>query len=109
VRRVAALLGRLSALVTNDSALMHAAAAVGTPVIALFGPTVTEFGFAPAGPGHRILERSLDCRPCSVHGSAHCPRGHFRCLKEIAPEDVLEALNTIDRRPGKTSPGSRSD
>ena len=103
------MLGRLSALVTNDSGLMHLAAAVGTPVVALFGPTVTEFGFAPAGPGHQVLERPLDCRPCSVHGTERCPRGHFRCMKETAPEEVLAALDRLDRRRGQRVDGGRSD
>jgi ADP-heptose:LPS heptosyltransferase len=109
LRRAAAMLGRLSALVTNDSGLMHLAAAVGTPVVALFGPTVTEFGFAPAGPGHQVLERPLDCRPCSVHGGPRCPLGHFRCMKETAPEEVLAALDRLDRRRGSTAAGGRSD
>jgi heptosyltransferase-2 len=109
LRRAAALLGRLSGLVTNDSGLMHLSAAVGTPVVALFGPTVGEFGFLPAGPGHQVLERPLSCRPCSLHGGPVCPRGHFRCLKEIAPEEVLAALTRLERRDGTTRPRGRSD
>lgn len=109
LRRAAAMLGRLSSLVTNDSGLMHLAAAVGTRVVALFGPTVLEFGFEPAGPGHQILERPLDCRPCSVHGGPVCPRGHFRCMKETSPEDVLAALDGLDRRRDLAVDGGRSD
>ena len=88
---------------------MHLAAAVGTPVVALFGPTVAEFGFVPAGPGHTVLERRLDCRPCSVHGGPRCPLGHFRCMKETAPEEVLAALDRLDRRRGPGATGGRSD
>lgn len=109
IRRVAALLGRLTALVTNDTGLMHLAAAVGTPVVALFGPTVGEFGFLPSGSGHQVLEVPLSCRPCSLHGGDSCPRGHFRCLMEIAPEEVLAALTRLERREGPTSLRGRSD
>jgi lipopolysaccharide heptosyltransferase II len=98
IRRAAALLSRCRAVVTNDSGLMHLSAALGIPVVALFGPTVGEFGFFPAGEGHQVLERSLPCRPCSLHGGAVCPEKHFRCLTEIPPEDVLFALEKIDRR-----------
>jgi heptosyltransferase-2 len=71
---------------------------VGTPVVALFGPTVMEFGFNPAGEGHQLLERSLPCRPCSLHGGPVCPKGHFRCLREIPPEEVLLAIERINHR-----------
>jgi len=109
LRRAAAMLGRLSALVTNDSGLMHLAAAVGTRVVAIFGPTVIEFGFAPSGFGHQVLERALACRPCSVHGGPSCPKGHFRCMKEISPEEVLAALDRLDSRRDLRVDGGRSD
>lgn len=108
IRRVAALLGRLGSLVTNDTGLMHLAAAVDTPVVALFGPTVTEFGFRPWGEGHQVLERPLACRPCSLHGGERCPRGHFRCLREVSPEDVLSALGALPR-PRPAPGGGRRD
>ena len=94
--RVAALLARLSGVITGDTGLMHIAAAVGTPVVAIFGPTVRSFGFAPAGPGHRVLEiEGLPCRPCSLHGGPRCPRGHFRCMLEIGADRVVEAALSI--------------
>jgi len=88
----AAVLARCATAVTGDTGLMHVAAAVGTPVVALFGPTVRAFGFFPSGPGHRVLERDLACRPCSVHGSARCPLGHFRCLLDITTDTVRAAV-----------------
>ncbi len=102
---VAAILGRLGAVATGDTGLMHVAAAVGTPVVALFGPTVRSFGFAPAGEGHRVVERDLPCRPCSLHGGPRCPLGHFRCLLEIEPDEVLAALRTaLDARGASAGP-----
>jgi heptosyltransferase-2 len=93
IETVAACLARLGAVATNDSGLMHVAAAVGTPVAAIFGPTVRQFGFVPAGDGHRILEvDGLTCRPCSVHGGPHCPRKHFRCMLDTSVDGVEEAL-----------------
>lgn len=96
LRQAASLLRSCRTLVSNDSGLMHLAAAVGRPVVALFGPTVAEFGFRPVGPGHRILERSLGCRPCSLHGTERCPRGHHRCLRDLTPEEVWNAVQEID-------------
>jgi len=82
----------------NDSGLLHLSEAVGTPVAALFGPTVPAFGYAPLLPGSRLLEIDLDCRPCSRTGSRPCHRGDLACLTGITPavaaaavRDVLEA------------------
>lgn len=88
-----ACLARLRAVVTNDTGLMHMAAAVDTPVVALFGPTVPAFGFSPRGERHQVLEvPGLACRPCSLHGGERCPRGHFRCMKDLPTDRVTEAL-----------------
>ncbi len=85
---LAAVLGRLDCYVTNDSGPMHLAWAQHTPVTALFGPTVRELGFMPRGGGSTILETDEPCRPCGLHGHKSCPRGHFRCMKNIDPEAV---------------------
>ncbi len=88
----AELIRRCSAILTNDSAPLHLAVAVGTPVVAIFGPTAPSFGFAPYGEGHRVIQKNLDCRPCAIHGGKKCPEGHFRCMKDVSPEEVKEAL-----------------
>lgn len=76
-------------LITNDSGLMHLAAARKRKLVAIFGSTVREFGFYPIGTEHVVLERAgLYCRPCSHIGRSACPEGHFRCLKEIEIDDV---------------------
>ena len=98
---VAACLERLHGVVTNDTGLMHLAEAVGTPVVALFGPTTPRFGFAPVHPESRVLEvKDLGCRPCSIHGSPRCPRGHFRCMMELDEDLVREAATALVPAPG---------
>jgi heptosyltransferase-2 len=92
LREMAAVLASVKAVVTNDSGPMHLATAVGTRVVALFGPTVEAFGFFPIGERNIVLQRSLYCRPCSLHGTGKCPEGHFRCMKEITPREVLLAV-----------------
>lgn len=79
---------KLSAYVANDSGPMHLAWATGTPVVALFGPTVERFGFFPRGPGSAVAQVALPCRPCRVHGSARCPLGHHRCMLDLTPDTV---------------------
>jgi len=91
-----ALLERAAVLVTNDSAAGHIAAAVGTNVMSIFGPTAPDFGFAPYGEGHIIVEHpDLYCRPCRIHGSRRCPEQHFRCMKELRPETVIKVLESM--------------
>jgi heptosyltransferase-2 len=92
-----ALLARASLLVANDSAPGHVAAALGRPVVSLFGPTVPAQGFAPLGTRVRIVERTLRCRPCTRHGSAYCPIGTHECLAGVAADDVARsALALLD-------------
>ncbi|PLX41319.1 MAG: lipopolysaccharide heptosyltransferase II, partial [Deltaproteobacteria bacterium] len=62
---------------------------------ALFGPTVRGFGFYPLGEDDRVIELEIECRPCSLHGGDHCPKGHFNCMEGIAPDRVQRALLDI--------------
>lgn len=89
----AAVIKRSRLLLANDSGLMHIAEAVRTPVLALFGSTTRELGFFPQRSSSHVIEHhSLSCRPCSHLGYPACPRGHFRCMKEITPHQVLGEL-----------------
>lgn len=84
--------------VTNDSGLMHIATARSCPVLAIFGSTVREFGFAPYNAKSIVMESSaLACRPCSHIGRSACPKEHFRCMKEITPELVFEEVVQLVR------------
>jgi heptosyltransferase-2 len=91
--QTAANIKQCKAVVCNDSGLMHVSAAVGIPMIAIFGSTVKEFGFVPYHVRNLLLENnSLSCRPCSHIGLDKCPQKHFKCMKEILPNTVLENL-----------------
>jgi heptosyltransferase II len=87
-----ALLHRARALVSGDTGVMHMATGVGTPVVALFGPTVEAFGFFPYTRRAGVLELPLPCRPCTSQGGPRCPLGHHRCMVDIHPEAVYEAV-----------------
>jgi heptosyltransferase-2 len=63
--------------------------AAGVPGVALFGSTVRELGFFPIGGTLRVLERPLDCRPCSHVGRRACPLGHLDCLRSLEADLVL--------------------
>ena len=97
--RLAAVLTRCAAAVTQDSGLMHLAAASGTRVVALFGSTSPVLGFAPAGEGHAVLCRNERCQPCTLHGRTHCPKGHFDCLRKLDPDQVVGALARMNVLP----------
>jgi heptosyltransferase-2 len=93
LRQSTTLIGRAALLVTNDSAPLHLATAIGTPILAVFGPTLPEFGFGPLRPGDLALGvAGLDCRPCSRHGPPRCPLGHHRCMRDLTPEVVAAAI-----------------
>lgn len=80
-------------IISNDSGLMHTAAAVGVPVVALFGSSVKEFGFVPYRVKNLVIEnKSLSCRPCSHIGKEICPHKHFKCMKDLTPDYVYENI-----------------
>lgn len=95
LRQSAALIKRAALLVTNDSAPLHLATAMGTPIVALFGPTITEFGFGPVRAGDEALGMELQCRPCSPHGPPQCPLGHHRCMRDLTVEAVTRAIEEL--------------
>jgi heptosyltransferase-2 len=75
--------------VSNDSGLLHVAAATGTPSIGIFGPT-SPWHWAPLNPLAAVIETAtqVDCRPCH---KPTCRYGHHRCMREIPPERVVAA------------------
>src|SRR5947207_1149536 len=95
LQETGALLARARVVVSGDTGVMHMATGVGTPVVALFGPTVAQFGFFPYRAPAAVLERGLECRPCSSTGTAACPLGHHRCLTDITPEEVAATVERL--------------
>lgn len=83
---LAGVLAKCHSLVTNDSGAMHFAAALGLPVIAMFGPT-REHETRPIGRNHAVLTHDVWCRPCMLK---ECPLTH-RCMTGITVRDVLAA------------------
>jgi heptosyltransferase-2 len=80
---------------------MHIAISFDVPVVAIFGPTLPKFGFAPYSI-HRseiIEKKEIACRPCSIHGKKTCPYKHFRCMMEIKPREVfLSVLSLLKKQ-----------
>jgi heptosyltransferase-2 len=90
------LIRRAVLLVSNDSAPVHLASAVGTPVVEIYGPTVPQFGFAARPDLSRIVEPDpLPCRPCHHHGPAICPLGHHKCMRDLPISRVLAEVRTV--------------
>ncbi len=89
------LIRRCRLLVSNDSAPLHLASAAGTPTLALFGPTVPEFGFAPYRSNSAVLGLELSCRPCSIHGGRRCPIHTHACMRDLAAETVFANAITL--------------
>jgi ADP-heptose:LPS heptosyltransferase len=84
-----ALLSKACVLITNDSGPMHVAAAVGRPVVSIFGPT-SAVRTGPYGAGHTVLTHDLPCRPCF---SRVCRNAvPMECLESITPEQVVAAV-----------------
>jgi heptosyltransferase-2 len=82
------LLSLAKVCVSNDSGLMHIAAALELPVVAIFGSTSPDFT-PPLADKVALLSTDIECRPCFQR---QCPLGHLRCLKEILPSRVADSI-----------------
>ncbi|WP_318418355.1 lipopolysaccharide heptosyltransferase II [Photobacterium leiognathi] len=87
------LLAACTTVVSNDSGLMHISAAVGCNIVALYGSTSP--GYTPPLAEHvEVLNTDISCRPCFKR---ECPLGHLKCLTELTPDLVVNAINKLQQ------------
>jgi len=97
----AAVIEKAKLVISNDTGMMHIAAALHKPLITLWGNTVPAFGmypYYPAGFDSKLVMlevKDLRCRPCSKLGYKHCPKSHFKCMNNISPQQLLDAANNM--------------
>ncbi len=89
ILQLAAVIDRCRLFLTNDTGPMHVADAVGTPIVAIFGPT-DWIATPPFGKRHTIVRREIECAPCLKRT---CPLGHHNCMKWVTIDEVVEACN----------------
>ncbi len=89
------IIGNSELCLANDSGIAHLSSAVGTPVVAVFGPTHPALGFAPQGLFDKIIEVDEYCRPCSLHGDKPCFREERFCFTRISTERVAAEAHQI--------------
>ncbi|MBL0334882.1 MAG: glycosyltransferase family 9 protein [Chitinophagaceae bacterium] len=111
INESADLVRKAKLVITNDTGLMHIAAAYKRPVISLWGNTVPSFGMypyygnrSPVNPFEKTFQQGMPlfdilqvnklwCRPCSKIGYKKCPLGHFKCMNKIYAEEVITKVN----------------
>lgn len=97
VGQSASLLKLADAVLTNDTGMMHIAAALRKPIVSVWGNTVPEFGMTPylpqgMKPAAIVENKVLRCRPCDKLGYAKCPKGHFNCMNTLDPKEIAKKI-----------------
>jgi ADP-heptose:LPS heptosyltransferase len=96
----ASVIEQSSLVMTNDTGLMHIAAAFNKPIISIWGNTVPQFGMYPYLPGKEYLSfisevKNLKCRPCSKLGFSKCPKQHFHCMVRQDENAIIDQANLL--------------
>ncbi len=98
IHESASIVSQAEAVITHDTGMMHIAAAFNRKIVSIWGNTIPEFGMYPYLPEglknySEIIEvKELGCRPCSKIGFDKCPKGHFKCMKQISEDRVVEKV-----------------
>ncbi|HAX96369.1 MAG TPA: glycosyl transferase, partial [Prolixibacteraceae bacterium] len=93
INQSACLIKSAELVLTNDTGLMHIAAAFRKKILSFWGNTIPGFGMSPyqPDPGSVMLQvNGLKCRPCSKLGYDKCPKKHFRCMNDISANAAIE-------------------
>jgi ADP-heptose:LPS heptosyltransferase len=98
INQSAGIIKMASKVLTNDTGLMHIAAAFKKEIHSFWGNTIPQFGmfpYLPDGEGKSIIHevKGLACRPCSKIGYEKCPKKHFRCMMDIEVGEMLKDIN----------------
>jgi len=96
----ASVIRQAAVVLSPDTGMMHIAAALRRPLVTVWGNTIPAFGmypFYPEGlrPERRFEVAGLPCRPCSKLGAPHCPKGHFRCMRDQSAQSIAAAIREI--------------
>jgi heptosyltransferase-2 len=86
-----ALIEKCALFITNDSGLMHVAAALNVPLVGIFGST-NPVTTGPLGINSRVVQVSMDCSPCL---NSECPKDHFNCMAQISVDRVFDVVKEM--------------
>lgn len=90
------LMSNLDVMISMDSANMHLASMMGTPVVSVWGATHPYAGFMGWGQKQEnAIQKDMECRPCSVYGNKECVRGDYACLHTISPEEIVKKTENL--------------
>ncbi len=92
------VISKAAAIVSGDTGMMHIAASLGVPSVAVYGSTHPVLGYTPfygkhEAQYHLVQNEELSCRPCTKQGQNQCPKGHFKCMLDL---DVDELVSKVD-------------
>ena len=93
INQSASIIKNARLVISNDTGLMHIAAAFHKKILSVWGNTTPELGMFPylSGEGSEILEiKDLKCRPCSKLGYNNCPKKHFRCMNDLSEDRIID-------------------
>lgn len=95
INQSASIIKKAKYVITGDTGMMHIAAAFNKRIISIFGGTEKRLGFAPYNNNANtvmIENNTISCRPCSKHGLDKCPKSHFKCMKDLDMQKVVDVV-----------------